>query len=79
MPESPRKGSMESSQSSTETAVAQIVHMNPHRVMVVLSLPVPPMQTRPTVTLEWDREDTTMPLSELLQRIEAYVRQFGDK
>ena len=59
----------------TDKAIAQIVQMNPRRVTVTLSLPMQP--GRPVVTLEWSREDTTMPLSELLKRIESYIDEFG--
>jgi hypothetical protein len=62
-----------------DTAIAQIVQMNPRRVTVTLTLPVTGGQGRPTVTLEWSREDTTMPLSDLLHRIESYVERFGSK
>lgn len=60
-----------------DTAIAQIVEMSPRRVTVTLSLPIPNSTSRPTVTLEWSREDTTMPLSELLERIEQYINRFG--
>ncbi len=53
--------------------------MNPRRVTVTLTLPVSGGEGRPTVTLEWSREDTTMPLSDLLHRIESYVGRFGSK
>jgi hypothetical protein len=62
-----------------DTAIGQIVQMNPRRVTVTLTLPVQAGSGRPTVTLEWSREDTTMPLSDLLQRIEQYVARFGSQ
>jgi hypothetical protein len=62
---------------TADKAIAQIVQMNPRRVTVALTLPMQP--GRPVVTLEWSREDTTMPLSELLKRIEAYVDEFEAK
>jgi hypothetical protein len=67
----------DSSKTPTENAIAQIVKMNPMRVTVTLTLPVPDDSERPVVTLEWSREDKTMPLSELLGRIETYVTEFG--
>ncbi len=67
------------SKEPAENAIAQIVQMNPRRVTVTLTLPVPSGEGRPTVTLEWGREDTNMPLSDLLVRIEAYVQKFGSR
>lgn len=63
----------------SERAIADIVEMQPHRVTVSITLPVGDSTTRPTVTLEWDREDTNMPLSELLERIESYVARYSGK
>jgi hypothetical protein len=62
---------------STDSAVTQIANMNPRRVTVELALPVPGTKHKAPVTLEWSREDTTLPLSELLQRIQTYVAQYG--
>ena len=63
----------------TEQAIAEIVKMTPRKVTVELTLPVSRGGDRPVVHLEWTREDTNMPLSDLLTRIEAYVAQFGTK
>ena len=76
MPETASKGPTAPPQ---DTAIAHIVQMNPRRVTVTLTFPVAGGAGRPTVTLEWSREDTTMPLSDLLQRIESYVSRFGNK
>lgn len=76
MPEMPSKNPPTR---APDTAIAQIVQMNPRRVTVTLTLPVAGGEGRPTVTLEWSREDTTMPLSDLLLRIESYVSRFGSK
>ncbi|HEV2316664.1 MAG TPA: hypothetical protein VGV89_03715 [Thermoplasmata archaeon] len=62
----------------TDRAISEILQMNPRGVTVTLTLPVADRPS-PTVTLEWNREDTTMPLSELLKRIETYVREFGSR
>ena len=51
--------------------------MNPRKVTVSLTLPVSRGNDRPLINLEWTREDTNMPLSELLTRIEEYVSKFG--
>ncbi len=51
--------------------------MKPQKVSIALTLPVGGRDVRPIVTLEWSREDTNMPLSELLKRIESYVAEFG--
>lgn len=67
----------ESGKSHTEKAISEITAMNPRRVTVTLTMPVGESSSRPTVTLEWTREDTNMPLSELLKRIESYVQQYG--
>jgi hypothetical protein len=67
------------SASVSERAIADIVEMQPHRVTIHLTLPMGESSARPTVTLEWDREDTNMPLSELLERIESYVARYGGK
>jgi hypothetical protein len=64
--------------SETDRAIAELLQMNPRGVTVTLTLPVAERPS-PTVTLEWNREDTTMPLSELLKRIETYIREFGSK
>lgn len=63
----------------SERAIADIVEMQPHRVTVGLTLPISEGAARPTLTLEWTREDTNMPLSELLERIETYVARYGGK
>ena len=75
----PEMSSKSSAPPPPDTAIAQIVQMNPRRVTVTLTLPVSGGQGRPTVTLEWSREDTTMPLSDLLLRIETYVSRFGSQ
>lgn len=67
------------SKPAPDSAIGQIVQMNPRRVTVTLTLPIQNEVYRPTVTLEWSREDTTMPLSDLLQRIEEYVARYGTK
>jgi hypothetical protein len=72
-------GMKSSAKTPTDPAIAQIVQMNPRRVTVTLTLPIAGGGERPTVTLEWGREDTNMPLSDLLNRIEAYAAQFGNK
>ena len=77
MPESTLKGNAHSPSAPPESAITQIVQMNPRRVTVALSLPVAHTHSHPVVTLEWSREDTTMPLSDLLHRIETYVAQYG--
>ncbi|MCI4358520.1 MAG: hypothetical protein L3J95_02540 [Thermoplasmata archaeon] len=75
----PDTSSKSSTAQAPDSAIAQIVQMNPRRVTVTLTLPVSGGEGRPTVTLEWSREDTTMPLSDLLLRIESYVSRFGSK
>ncbi len=62
---------------TSDQAIADIVQMKPQKVSVALTLPIGGRDDRPVVTLEWTREDTNMPLSELLKRIETYVAQFG--
>jgi hypothetical protein len=64
---------------SDESAHAQIVAMHPRKVSVSLKFPA----TRTTdhqhsITLEWSSDEKTMPLSELLLRIEAYVSKYGE-
>jgi len=76
MPESAAKGHPSGGKSSAN-AISQIVQMNPRRVTITLTLPITNEPERPVITLEWGREDTNMPLSELLQRIEAYIHEFG--
>ncbi len=71
--------SMKSPVAEPDSAISQIVQMNPRRVTVTLTMPVEGAGSRPTVTLEWGREDTNMPLSELLTRIESYVAKFGNR
>lgn len=73
MPEPRAKGAVLPS----DQAIADIVDMKPEKVVVTLNLPVSGKETRATVTLEWSRADTNMPLTELLKRIETYVAQFG--
>ncbi len=73
MPEPRSKGT----QGATDQAIAGIVEMKPQKVSIALTLPVGGRDVRPIVTLEWSREDTNMPLSELLKRIESYVAEFG--
>ncbi len=73
MPEPRSKGT----QGTTDQAIAGIVEMKPQKVSIALTLPVGGRDVRPIVTLEWSREDTNMPLSELLKRIESYVAEFG--
>lgn len=77
MPDSSHPGATGHGKSQTEKAIADIVKMNPRRVRITLTMPIPDNADRPVITLEWDREDTTMPLSELLGHIEAYVAQYG--
>lgn len=79
MPDKYAKGATDSQKVPADSAISHIVQMNPRRVTVTLTLPVQADLTRPVVTLEWSREDTTMPLSELLQRIDSYVSKFGPK
>ena len=67
------------SKTTTEDAIDAIVEMNPRKVTVALSLPIENSSMRPEVVLEWSREDTNMPVSELLKLIEAYVQKFGAK
>ena len=62
---------------AADPAITQIVQMKPQKVMVALTLPVGGRDVRPVISLEWSREDTNMPLSELLKHIEKYVAQFG--
>ncbi|MCI4331991.1 MAG: hypothetical protein L3K19_09140 [Thermoplasmata archaeon] len=77
MPDTSHPGGIGRGKSHTEKAIADIVKMNPRRVTVTLTMPIPDNADRPVITLEWDREDTNMPLSELLGHIEAYVTEFG--
>jgi hypothetical protein len=77
MPDSSHAGAAGHGKTQTELAIADIVKMNPRRVRITLTMPIPDNADRPVITLEWDREDTTMPLSDLLGRIEAYVAQYG--
>ena len=78
MPAKESKGTDAPPNAPTASAISQIAAMNPRRVTVELPLPIPGTRNRPpTVTLEWSREDTTLPLSELLQKIETYVAQYG--
>lgn len=77
MAEKHARSSAEPTDPTTEQARSEIVQMNPRRVTVALELPLPGRGSRPVVTLEWSREDTNMPLSELLQRIEQYCARFG--
>jgi hypothetical protein len=80
MPAKESKGSATSPNPPSESAISLIAQMNPRRVTVELPLPIPGTRAHPpTVTLEWSREDTTLPLSELLQKIESYVAQYGSK
>jgi hypothetical protein len=67
------------SKTQTEEAIDSIVEMNPRKVTVKLTLPIANTDARPTVTLEWTREDTNMPVSELLKQIETYIIRFGAK
>ncbi|MGI0132910.1 MAG: hypothetical protein ACREDK_07480 [Thermoplasmata archaeon] len=76
MPDNPPKGS---AARPTDRAIGDIVKMNPRKVTVTLTLPVSQGPDRPMIELEWVREDSTMPLSELLTRIEEYVSHFGVK
>ena len=70
----------ESSGAPTESAINQIVQMNPRRVTVALTLPATRSGNKGAlVTLEWTREDPTMPLGQLLARIDTYVAQYGSK
>ncbi len=62
---------------STDKAITDIVEMKPQKVSISLALPVGGREARASVLLEWSREDTNMPLSELLKRIETYVAQYG--
>jgi hypothetical protein len=77
MPETSHAGASGREKSQTEQAIADIVKMNPRRVTVTLTMPIPDNADRPVIILEWDREDTNMPLSELLGHIEAYVTRYG--
>jgi hypothetical protein len=80
MPGKESKGTPDESKAPADSAISQIAQMNPRRVTVTLPLPIPGTRNKPPiVTLEWSREDTTLPLSELLQRIETYVAQYGSK
>lgn len=62
---------------STEKAISELVKMEPWRVSVNLPLPLEGSRARPTLTLEWVRQDVNMPLSLLLHQIEAYIAEFG--
>jgi|GEM_PF-3409960 len=73
MPESGMKGTG----GRSDKAISDIVGMKPQRVEVALTLPLATAGARATITLEWTREDTNMPLSELLKRIETYVAEYG--
>jgi hypothetical protein len=64
-------------QSGVDRAIAELVKMNPRRVTVGLTLPTGGSGSRPTITLEWVREDTNMPLSALLKQIDTYMSEFG--
>lgn len=77
MPESSAKGASAPASRPTDQAIGEIVKMNPRKVTVSLTLPVSRGDDRPMINLEWTREDTNMPLSELLTRIEEYVSKFG--
>ncbi len=79
MPDPSTKSPVAPSDPTTQRAIAEIVKMNPRKVTVTLTLPVPSAPDRPMVELEWTREDTNMPLSELLALIEQYVAHFGAK
>ena len=64
---------------SDESAIAQIAAMQPRKISVSLKFPATRTQEhRHSITLEWSSEEKTMPLSELLQRIEAYVTKYGE-
>ena len=65
--------------STADQAISDIVDMQPRRVTVQLTLPVEGGAARPVVVLEWTREDTNMPLSELLGRIQEYVGRYSVK
>ena len=71
MPEQGAKG-------PADQAIASIVEMKPQKVSVAVTLPVSGRSERTVISLEWSREDTNMPLSELLKRIETYVTQYGN-
>ncbi|HUI38206.1 MAG TPA: hypothetical protein VLY85_01085 [Thermoplasmata archaeon] len=73
----PAKAGAASGKGPADTAIDDIVDMKPQRVEVSLLLPVAAPNARAVVKLEWSREDTNMPLSELLKRIETYVAKFG--
>ncbi|MCI4335687.1 MAG: hypothetical protein L3K17_00610 [Thermoplasmata archaeon] len=73
------QGTAKETTTPADQAIADIVEMQPHRVTVGLTLPISEGSARPTITLEWTREDTNMPLSELLQRIEGYVARYSGK
>jgi hypothetical protein len=62
---------------TADQAISEIVEMKPQKVVVELTLPVSGRDVRPVISLEWSREDTNMPLSELLKRIETYVANHG--
>ncbi|HZY91418.1 MAG TPA: hypothetical protein VFG07_01385 [Thermoplasmata archaeon] len=70
MPEPAAKG-------SADQAIASIVQMKPQKVSVSVTLPVAGRSGGAVLALEWSREDTNMPLSELLKRIETYAAQYG--
>lgn len=86
MPAMGAKGDKGPAKSTTEQAIADIVKMNPMHVSVELNIPLTSSGARTAtgalprveVKLEWAREDTTMPLSELLGRIEAYIAEYGN-
>jgi hypothetical protein len=64
---------------SDQPAIAQIVDMHPRRITVSLKFPATKTSDHhQSISLEWTSEDTTMPLTELLQRIEAYVAKYGE-
>ncbi|MCI4368419.1 MAG: hypothetical protein L3K09_02505 [Thermoplasmata archaeon] len=77
MPEHSSKMPGDAAKNPTDRAISQIVQMNPRRVTVTLTLPVPNSEGKASMTLEWGREDTNQPLSELLKRIESYMLEFG--
>jgi hypothetical protein len=80
MPDKMPKGNAGTPSPPADSAISQIVQMDPRRVTVTLPLPVHETKNKPPmVTLEWTREDTTMPLGQLLQRIESYTKQYGAK
>ncbi|HYK93295.1 MAG TPA: hypothetical protein VEY07_04540 [Thermoplasmata archaeon] len=71
MPEQGAKG-------TSDQAIASIVQMKPQKVSVAVTLPIGGRSEKTVISLEWSREDTNMPLSELLKRIETHVAQYGN-